>query len=56
MKHIDTIGKDRVYLTGSRRTIERVIHKEAGKFFVVWYGNMIEVKKGSSGYYTVEAY
>ena len=56
MKHIDTIGKDRVYLTGSRRTIERVICKNAGKFFIAWYGNMIEVKKGNSGYYTVEAY
>lgn len=47
---------DRVWLTGSRREIERVIYQDGERFFVKWYGNMIQVEQGRSGFYTVEMY
>lgn len=47
---------DRIYLTGSRKTIQRVVYKKDGLFYIKWYGEYIEVKKGTAGYYTVEPY
>jgi len=49
--------KRKVWLTGSRKYIERVIHKEKSRCTVTWYGKEIEVKESESGnWYTVEAY
>lgn len=47
---------DRVYLTGSRRTIQRIVFEENGLYYVKWYGEYIQVAKAATGYYTVEPY
>ena len=55
-KHIT--GK--VFLTGSRKTIDRLIYTENGKFFIKWHDARIEVKNEfpdvTCGWRTVEAY
>lgn len=56
------IGDRNVYLTGSRRTVQRVIRKaENGTYWMKWGGNEVEVKNTNgegvtSGWRTVEAY
>lgn len=50
------IGTYKVYLTGSKKTIKRAIYEQDGKTFCKWYGQMIEVLKGTNDYYTVEQY
>ena len=51
------VGTHKIYLTGSRKFIERCVVTDGTKYFIKWYGNMIEVKLGFSGYFrTVEAY
>ena len=52
-----------IWLTGSRERIVRTVRKDTvtGRYFVVWYGSLIEVKYGQRGggwvdYSTVEPY
>ncbi len=50
-------GKNRVYLTGSQKSVERTIYEDDnGRYYVKWYGNMIEVRRSGYGYATVEKY
>lgn len=50
-------GKYSIYLTGSKKRIERTVYEdEYGKCYVKWYGNMIEVKRSGFGYSTVDKY
>lgn len=50
-------GTNTVYLTGSKKYIDRVIWEDAsGKLFVKWYGEMIAVERGEWCFYTVDAY
>ena len=57
MKGYNDRGRDMVWLTGSRRTIWRNVYEQDGRFFVKWYGALIEVKRGdSNGFVTVEKY
>ena len=53
---MEKIGTGRVWLTGSRKTIERVVYKDGDKLFVKWYGQMIEVIRGINAYVTIEEY
>lgn len=50
------IGMMSIYLTGSRKTIERVVVSDGEKFFITWYGQLIEVKQGTHRFYTVLDY
>ena len=51
------MGVYSVYFIGSRITVNRVIFTDNQKFYVRWYGNLIEVKRGTGGYFqTVETY
>lgn len=56
MAEIKNIGKYSIYLTGSKETIQRVVKTDGEKHFITWYGNLIEVKRGTSGFYTAEEY
>lgn len=51
-------GSYPVWLTGSHKTVWRVVYREQdGTEFIKWYGQMIEVVRGFSGYYqTAEQY
>lgn len=50
------LGTYPIWLTGSRRTIHRVVLQTGGKCFVKFGKQYIEVKHGSCSYYTVESY
>lgn len=51
------LGSYPVYLIGSRRTVKRVVLDNNGKYFIKWYGQLIEVVRGFSGYFrSVEEY
>lgn len=57
------MGKRLIYLTGSRKTIERVLWRsEDGAYWIKWYGEMIKVYHPNgyvnvtAGWRTVEAY
>lgn len=51
------IGRYEIYLTGSRKWIWRSVLQDEGRLFVKWYGQMIEVVRGTANYYkTVEKY
>lgn len=51
------IGSYPVYLTGSNKTVKRVVLKDNDKYFIKWYGQLIEVVRGFSGYFrSLEAY
>jgi len=47
---------DRIYLTGSRKTIQRVVFTENNLYFIKWYGQYIQVEKCATGFCTVEKY
>ena len=49
-------GTYQIYLTGSRKTIRRAVFDDNGRWFVIWYKQLIEVLKGTTGYYTAEPY
>ena len=51
-------GRYSIYLTGSQSYTQRVVYEaENGKFYIKWYGNVIEVYRGvCGGYATVEKY
>ena len=53
-----SIGNYPVYLTGSKKTVNRAVKTpDNEKFYIVWYGQLIEVVRGYAGYFkTVEAY
>lgn len=50
----------RIWLTGSRKSIERTVYTDGMTYFVKWYGEYIEVENHSTlatmGWMTVEAY
>ena len=50
--------KGKIWMRGSMMYVTRVVRiHDDGKFYIVWYGNEIEVTGGHSGYYaTVEMY
>ena len=50
------MGKYSIYLTGSRKTIQRSVYEENGKYFIKFYGQYIEVVRNWSDYCTVEKY
>ena len=50
------LHSDFIWLTGSRKTIKRMVYKDNDKFYIKWYGNPIEVIKANMGYTTVESY
>lgn len=51
------IGKYEIYLTGSRKWTTRSVLQDGDKFFVKWYGAIVEVVRGTANYYkTVEKY
>lgn len=46
-----------IWLTGSKKTIKRMVYEDNGKLFIKFYGQLIEVKRSDSGkYYTVKEY
>ena len=50
-------GQYPIWLWGSRKTITRSVYEaQDGRCYIVWYGQMIEVKHGWIGYTTIEAY
>lgn len=51
-------GKYAVFLTGSKRNVARSVYEDDQKrFWIMWYGKYIEVKRNESGtYYTAEQY
>ena len=55
-----SVGYDSIYLTGSKKTIRRSVkfNEENNKYYIVFYGNLIEVETTYSGYgfRTVESY
>ena len=52
-----SIGTYEIYLTGSRKYTKRAVTTDGTKYFIKWYGNMVEVKRGYAGYFmTVEKY
>lgn len=56
-KDMQKLGQYNIWLTGSRKYTTRVVYRaKDGKKYIVWYGNMIEVKYGARYYYTVEQY
>lgn len=52
----------RVTLTGSQKRVDRVIYTDGSKYYIKWYGTMIEVNnvygigKVTAGWRTVEQY
>ena len=50
------MGTCAIWLTGSKKRVQRVVYKIGGQFFVKWYGNMIEVKRGTHSFYSIEEY
>jgi len=56
--NLKDLGSDIVWLRGSQRTIRRTIYVDGGKTFIVWYGDLIEVRRsnGGMGYATVLDY
>ena len=56
MAELKSIGKYHVWLRGSRKTISRAIRFDGEKYFIVWGGCLIEVKRGANNFYTVEEY
>ena len=53
----ENMGFYPIWFTGTRRTYSRTVYKKDDRFFVKWYGELIEVKRGESGnFYTVEEY
>lgn len=53
---MNKLDNDYVWLIGSRKRITRSIYTDGCKFYVKWYGQYIEVRKGTCGYVTVEQY
>lgn len=50
-------GQYSIWLWGSRMTIRRCVYEaQDGRCYIVWGGQMIEVKGNCCGYTTVEAY
>lgn len=45
-----------VWMTGSRVKIRRVLYTDGSKYFVKWYGNLVEVKQIDDKWISVEAY
>ena len=46
-----------IYFTGSKEAHRRTIFEEDGRFYVKWYGQMVEVEQGRFGSWrTKEAY
>lgn len=56
MKGYTNHGQYKVWLKGSRRTITRSIYEKDGRWFIIWGGQTVEVKRGTNNFYTVEAY
>ena len=54
---MENLGQYTVYLTGTKKTIKRNIHKRNdGTCWIIFYRQWIEVKRGLNDYYTVESY
>lgn len=51
-----SLGSYPVWLTGSRKTVWRVIYTDGESCFCIWYDRAIRVKHGSVGYITLEDY
>ena len=49
-------GSYAIWLTGSRKNIARCVYEKDGKYFIQWYGRMIEVRRDWSGFATVDEY
>ena len=61
IKGMDNIGTERIWLKGSRMYVRRSVYQKpngdgAATFWIVWYGNPIQVRRGNTEYYTVEPY
>ena len=62
-KTLEMLDSRGIWLKGSRERIVRTVRKDTvtGRYFIVWYGSLIEVKYGQRGggwidYTSVEAY
>lgn len=55
-KALQRYGTYPVYLTGSRRTIHRVVYRHCGKDVVIFGGDYITVEFNVDHFYTVEPY
>lgn len=53
---MNVLGTYTVRLTGSKKNIKRTVYTDGNRFFIKWYGNMIEVRRETNDFYTVEAY
>lgn len=51
-----SLGKNPVWLTGSRKTVRRTVRTDGAKFYITWYGQVVEVKDSGNGYVTVDKY
>lgn len=51
-------GRDIIYLKGSRMSVWRNVYGIDGKFYIKLYGEMVEVRRSTSGcgWATVEAF
>ena len=51
-------GQHPIYLTGSMAWDRRNVYEQDGKFYIKWYGQIVEVERrvGADHYRTVEAY
>ena len=54
--NMKSLGRDVIWLTGSRISVWRVVYTDGEKFYCIWYDKPIEVKKESVGYSSVELY
>lgn len=50
------LGQYKIWLTGSEKFVQRSVYEKDGKHYIKWYGQMIEVVRGTYDYTTVEAY
>lgn len=49
-------SNEQVWLKYSRQTVRRSVYKKDGRFFIVWGGEMIEVKRITNCYVTIGEY
>lgn len=56
-KKMQNVGNYMIWLTGSRKTIKRAVYQDGTRYFIKWYGQIIEVARNASGaFYSVEEY
>lgn len=51
-----SLGSYPVWLTGSRKTVWRVIYTDGESCYCIWYDRAIRVRRDSMGYVSEEQY